>query len=151
VVLKNGINRYINNLIELYRPARIVVEDVDFRNQELSKRMSGLISNFGKRHIKGKLNRLEEFYKIGVVEVNSSYTSQEFKCKACGRKVNAQVNSAKNFFRRRYMEEIKLHTPKKQVLKVLIKRHLERLKGCNSAPLEVLKDNPISVVIYETP
>jgi len=34
---------------------------------------------------------------------------------------------------------------------VLIKRHLERLKGCNSAPLEVLKDNPISVVIYETP
>ena len=78
--------------------------------------MSRLITNFGKRHIKGKLNRLEEFYKIEVVEVNSSYTSQEcsscgylevkdrkstqeFECKAFGNKINAQVNSAKNFLK----------------------------------------------------
>jgi len=35
--LKNEINRYINRLISIYRPARIVVEKLDFRGQELSR------------------------------------------------------------------------------------------------------------------
>ncbi|MGB9811382.1 MAG: zinc ribbon domain-containing protein [Dictyoglomus turgidum] len=156
--LKNEINRYLNKLIETYRPASIVVEKLDFRGQRLSKRMNRLISRFGKRIVNEKLKSLQELYKIEVVYVNPAYSSQEcsacgyidkqnrkgtqeFECRACGKKTNAQINSAKNLFHRRSVKEIKLHTPKKQVLKILVKGYLERLKGCNSAPLEVFKVN----------
>jgi len=37
---------------------------------------------------------------------------------------------------------LKPTTAKKKVLEVLVKRHFERLRGCNSAALEVLKGNP---------
>jgi len=51
------------------------------------------------------------------------------------------VNSAKNLLERSSLREFHPYLPKKQVLKVLIKRHLERLKGCKSAPLDILKGN----------
>jgi len=157
--LENEINRYINRLVELYRPARIVVERLDFRGQNLSRRMNRLLSRFGKRIVREKLKSLQELYGIEVIETNPAYSSQEcsgcgyvdkknrkstqeFECQACGKRVNAQVNSAQNLLRRRSVEGITIRTPKKQVLEVLIERHLERLKGCHSAPLEVLKENP---------
>ncbi len=157
--LKNEINRYINRLIEIYKPKTIIVEKLDFRNTELSKRLNRLISNFGKRIFKDKLKRLQELYKIEVIEVNPAYTSQTcsrcgyvdkrnrkdtqtFECKACGYKTNAQVNGARNILNRRSIGGIKLHHSKRQVLRVLVKQYLERVKGCNSAPLEVLKGNP---------
>jgi len=157
--LKTEINRYINNLIELYKPEVIVLEKLDFRNQNLSKRMNRLISNFGKRVIKEKMQRLKELCGIEVVEVNPAYSSQTcskcgyvdknnrkdtqtFECRACGYKANAQVNGARNILNRRSIGDIKVHTPKKAILKVLVKQYLERFTGCNSAPLEVLKGNP---------
>ncbi len=150
--LRSEINRYINRLIEVHRPKKIVVEKLDFRSSELSKRMNRLIQNFGKRYIKEKLKRFEDIYGIEVVEINPAYTSQEcnscgyidrrnrkdteeFECKLCGKRANAQVNSAKNI-------GLKPTTAKKKVLEVLIRRWLERLKGCNSAALEVLRANP---------
>ncbi len=157
--LKNEINRYINRLIEIYKPKTIIVEKLDFRNTELSKRLNRLISNFGKRIFKDKLKRLQELYKIEVIEVNPAYTSQtcsrcgyvdkrnrkdtqRFECEACGYKTNAQVNGAINILNRRSIGGIKLHHSKRQVLRVLVKQYFERVKGCNSAPLEVLKGNP---------
>ncbi|MEM3423128.1 MAG: transposase [Candidatus Aenigmatarchaeota archaeon] len=156
--LKNEINRHINRLIETERPKRIVVEKLNFRSPELSKRLNRLIQNFGKRYIKEKLKRLEEIYGIEVIEINPAYTSQEcsscgyidksnrkstekFECRLCGKKANAQVNSAKNILKRASLLGLRPTTAKKKVLEVLIKRHLERLKGCNSAALEVLKAN----------
>ncbi len=119
--------------------------------------MNRMIQNFGKRYIKQKLERLQELYGIEVIEVNPAYTSQEcsscgyvdkgnrkdtqeFECKACGNKTNAQINGAKNIFKRSSLES--LHLTKKQVLKMLTERYLERLKGCKSPPLDVIKDNP---------
>ncbi|MGC8853239.1 MAG: RNA-guided endonuclease TnpB family protein, partial [Hydrogenobacter sp.] len=109
--LKNEINRYINRLIETYRPAKIIVERLDFRGQDLSRRMNRLLSRFGKKIVNEKLRSLQEIYNIEVIKVNPAYSSQEcsscgyvdrqnrkdtqeFECKACGKKVNAQVNSA---------------------------------------------------------
>ena len=116
--LENEINRYINRLVELYRPARIVVEKLDFRGQNLSRRMNRLLSRFGKRIAGEKLKSLQELYGIEVVEANPAYSSQEcsscgyideqnrkstqeFECQACGRRTNAQVNAARNILRRR--------------------------------------------------
>lgn len=157
--LKNEINRHINRLIEIHKPKRIVIERLDFRSPRLSKRLNRLIQNFGNRFFRQKLLRLQELYGIEIVEVNPAYSSQEcsscgyvdrknrkdtqrFECVLCGKKANAQVNGAKNLLKRAsLLGEIKSTTTKKKVLEVLIRRHLERLKGCNSAPLEVLKSN----------
>jgi len=157
--LKNEINRTINRIVDVYKPAKIVVEKLDFRSFELSKRMNRLVQNFGKRYVKEKLQRLKELYGIEVVEVNPAYTSQEcsscgyvdernrrntrkFECKACGRKINAQVNASRNFLQRSSLKEfLNANLPKKKVLKMLVKRYLERLKGWKSAPLELLKSN----------
>ncbi|MFH4233451.1 zinc ribbon domain-containing protein, partial [Acinetobacter baumannii] len=80
--LENEINRYINRLVELYRPARMVVERLDFRGQNLSRRMNRLLSRFGKRIVREKLKSLQELYGIEVIETNPAYSSQE--CSSCG-------------------------------------------------------------------
>jgi putative transposase len=115
-----------------------------------------MLQNFGKRYIKEKLERLQDLYGIEIVEINPAYTSQEcnscgyvdrdnrkdtqgFECKACGNKTNAQINGAKNILKRSSLEG---NLTKKQVLKMLIERYLERLKGCKSPPLDVIRDNP---------
>ena len=67
--LKNEINRVLNRLINLYKPMKIIVEKLDFRSPELSKRMNRLIQNFGKRYVKEKLARLQQLYGIEIVEV----------------------------------------------------------------------------------
>ena len=46
--LKNEINILFNRIKEIYHPAEIVVEKLDFRNQNLSKRVNRLLSRFGK-------------------------------------------------------------------------------------------------------
>jgi len=164
--LKNEINRLINRLIKLYKPAKIIVERLDFRSPELSRRMNRLVQNFGKRYIKEKLERLQQLYGIEIVEVNPAYSSQEcsscgyvdkrnrkntqeFECRLCGKKINAQVNSAKNLLERSSLKEFHPNLPKKQILKALTKRHLERLKGCKSPPLDILKNNPYYKEFFE--
>jgi len=56
--LENQINRLINVVIKIYKPKRIIIERLDFRSPELSKRLNRMIQNFGKRYIKQKLERL---------------------------------------------------------------------------------------------
>jgi len=90
------------------------------------------------------MKRLQQLYGIEIEEVNTTYSSQEcsncghvdkenrketqeFECKCCGNKINAQVNGAKNILKRSSLES--LYLPKKQVLKVLVEKHLERLQG----------------------
>ena len=154
--LKNEIKRCFNKLIKLYRPARIIVEKLDFKSPHLSKRMNRLVQLFGKGIITEKLDRLKELYNIEIEEVNPAYTSQvcsncgyvdsknredtqTFKCKACGLKINAQVNAARNIRHRSSVPEITIYTSKKVVLKILIERFLRTPLG--SSYMELLSDN----------
>jgi putative transposase len=134
--LKNEINRYLNRLVKIYRPRRIVIEKLDFRTSQLfSSRMNRLIRNFGMKFIKAKLQRLNQFLGIEIIEVNAAYSSQqchscgyvhkknrrntqEFKCKFCGKKCNAQVNSAKNLLERSSLKEFNQYLPKKKILEM---------------------------------
>jgi transposase, IS605 OrfB family, central region len=155
--LKNEINRLLNVIVKIYKPKRIIVEKLDFRSPELSKRLNRLIQRFGKKYIKQKLERLQQLYGIEIIEINPAYTSQEcsscgyvdernrkntqeFECRTCKNKINAQINGAKNILKRSSLGS--LYLTKKQVLKILIERYLERLKGCKSPPLDILKGNP---------
>ncbi|HYA26995.1 MAG TPA: hypothetical protein VEE82_03265 [Thermodesulfovibrionales bacterium] len=38
--MKNEINRVLNRIVDIYKPAEIVVERLDFRSPELSRRMN---------------------------------------------------------------------------------------------------------------
>jgi len=155
--LKNEINRLLNVIVKIYKPKRIIIERLDFRSPELSKRLNRLIQRFGKKYIKQKLERLQQLYGIEIIEINPAYTSQEcsscgyvdernrkntqeFECRACGNKTNAQINGARNILKRSSLGS--LYLTKKQVLKILTERYLERLKGCKSPPLDILKGNP---------
>ncbi|MEM5815725.1 MAG: hypothetical protein QXL14_01625 [Candidatus Aenigmatarchaeota archaeon] len=62
--MRSETNRYINKLIDTYKQKKIVVEKLDFRIPESSKRLDRFIQNFGERYIKEKLERLEEIYGI---------------------------------------------------------------------------------------
>ena len=124
--LKNEMNRLLNRLIKIYRPKKIVVEMLDFRSPDLSKRLNRLVQNFGKKYIKQKLERLQQLYGIEIIEINPAYTSQEcsscgyvedernrkntqeFECRACRNKTNAQINGAKNILKRSYLGSLYL-------------------------------------------
>src|SRR5690606_11524463 len=80
--LRSEIGRVLNRLVEVQRPGRIVVERLNFRNPNLSRRMNRLVSNGGRRVTQQKLSDLSERFGIENVEVNPAYSSQE--CCACG-------------------------------------------------------------------
>jgi len=81
--------------------------------------------------------------KCGYIDSRNRKDTHTFECKACGKKINAQVNASRNLLRRSSLKEFFFaDLPKKKVLKILVKKYLERLKGCWSADLELLKSNP---------
>ncbi len=58
--LRTEINRVLNRVVRVQRPGRIVVEKLDFRNPELSRRMNRLVSNAGRRIIQQKRTDLRQ-------------------------------------------------------------------------------------------
>ncbi len=162
--LKNEVNRLLNRLVALHAPRVLVVERLDLRAPGLSRRMNRLLSNFGRRYFKEKLERLEVLYGIQVVEVNPAYTSQTcsscgyvdpgnrqdtqaFRCLACGREINAQVNAARNLLGRSSSPDGWRYTPKRQILQALLRECLERPKGGWSAARGPWGSNPYRVYL----
>ena len=115
--LRTEINRVLNRIVEVQRPGRIVVEKLDFRNPNLSRRMNRLVSNAGRRIIQQKLSDLNEQYGIEIDFVNAAYSSQTcsacdyvdkknrtgetFTCRWCGQTLHADVNASRNLRTRR--------------------------------------------------
>ncbi|HBI23899.1 MAG TPA: transposase [Nitrospiraceae bacterium] len=164
--LKNEINRCLNKLVDLYLPAEIVVERLNFRNLNLSKRMNRLITILGKTLIKTKLQSLHETYRIKIIEINPAYTSQEcsvcgyvdknnrqeqeaIKCRFCNTSQHADVNGARNHLVRSSDEVINIYKNKKAVLHILVDRFLYKLSDTerkyampHSKAMALLSKNP---------
>lgn len=158
--LKNEVRRCINRLVEIHNPDEIVVEKLDFKNSNLSKRMNRLLSKFGKGEITKKLDAIAEELGIRITYINPAYTSQTcprpacgypaknnrnnetFHCQMCGFKGHADVVGAKNIFSRSSWDE-PLYRSKTYILGFLKKRFL---KNAERFPLEhlrkVLTKNP---------
>ena len=144
---KNEIGRILNKLGNK-RYAVFVVEKLDFRYSNLSKKMNRLLTRTYRQVIKNKFVRLEEKYGITTIEVNAAYTSQEcsncgfvsknnrktqseFVCKCCNYKINADVNAARNIVKRRsfdielrkYANEHKVRITRCLILKKLLQKH----------------------------
>ena len=80
--VETEINRVLEHLVRLKRPARLIVEKLDFQHPELSKRMNRLVKRSGRKVFRQKLQDLQERFGIEVIEVDPAYTSQ--RCSSCG-------------------------------------------------------------------
>jgi len=160
--LTNEINRVIKRLVDRYHPAEIVVERLNFQNQNLSRRMNRLLSLFGKAIVTRKFADLHEKFGIIINEQNPAYTSQEcpvcgyvdkknrqtrdkFKCKCCNTGLHADVSGARTLRGRSSLTGIDTYTRKKVVLGILTGRFLsgvERIPRLNSRAGSLLPENP---------
>ena len=84
--VKNEVRRIINKVIELYRPQRLVLEDLrGFLRRVINnfpKAIKRVLIRFGLGEIKRKIEEVREEYGIEVVYVNPAYSSQA--CSNCG-------------------------------------------------------------------
>ncbi len=143
--MKNEINRVLNRVVDIHMPAEIVVERLNFRNPDLSRRMNRLLSRFGKAAETAKLKSLGEMYGIVITETNPAYSSQEcsacgyvdkknrksqsvFECRCCNTGIHADVNGARNHLARSSGKAINVYKSKKAVLRVLTERFLSCLE-----------------------
>jgi putative transposase len=116
--LKTEIHRILNRLVERKRPGSIVLEALDFRSPQMSRRMNRLIQNFGQSVLKAKLAEIEKQYGIAVEYRDAAYTSQEcsschyvaknnrpsqavFECKFCQHRCHADIQAARVLSSRR--------------------------------------------------
>ena len=164
--VKNEVRRVINRVIELYRPQRLVLEDLrGFLKRVINnfpKSVKRVLIRFGLGEIKRKLKEVSEEYGIEVVFVNPAYSSQtcsscgfvdkenrktrsEFECELCNRKLHADVNASRNLLSRakwglhlHRMEEALV----KQVEEFMARLFDERFKCLWSKALGLIERNP---------
>ena len=147
--LKNRVNRIINRIVERYAPKELIIEKLDFQNQNLGKRMNRIIGSFGKGLIRKKLESLTEEFGIKITEVHSAYTSKEcsscgyvsqksrknqatFICAFCGKSINADINASRCVEGRSSTRLKAPHKSKAFIVQELVKSFLERHVSSNS-------------------
>ncbi len=142
--VETEINRVINQLIKTHGPAKLLLERLNFRSPELSRRMNRIVQNCGRSVLKAKLASIEQQYGITSSECVSAYTSQtcsccgytdkknrkdqaRFECLWCGKKLHADVNAARNVGSERFRSFGHLRPGfRSTVLNVLVSQHVER-------------------------
>ncbi len=119
--VKNEVRRIINRVIELYKPQRLILEDLrGFLQRVINnfpKTVKRVLIRFGFGELKRKLKEVSEEYGIEVIFVNPAYSSQacsncgyvdkenrktrsEFECKLCNKQLHADVNASRNLLSR---------------------------------------------------
>jgi putative transposase len=110
--LRTTINRVLERLVRLKRPAQLIVERLDFTHPDLSKRLNRLVRRCGRKVFRQKLRDLKERFGVESVEVNAACTSQQcsrcghtsrdnrpdratFRCGRCGHTGHADVDAAR--------------------------------------------------------
>lgn len=146
--LTTEINRILNRLVAQNRPSELILEQLDFSNSDLSKRLNRIIRNSGRSIINSKLQDLEDRLGVTSVEVNPAYTSQtcsccgyvdkknrkdqsHFECLWCGSKKHADLNAATNVRTRRARPSGWLFLSKAKVLVELVTEFGERQAGAS--------------------
>jgi len=111
-LIETEVNRALNHLVALHRPAGLAVEKLCFRGAGVSRRMNRILNNCGRGAVRKKLGDLHERLGIEIYKVDPAYTSQtcsccgyvdarqrtgeRFSCRFCGTKLHADVNGARN-------------------------------------------------------
>ena len=157
--IKTEVGRILNRLVETRVPAEIVVERLEFRNPNLTRRLNRLLSHFGKAEVARKLADLKERFGILITEVNPAYSSQEdygcgyvdkrnrpqqekFCCRWCGAKRHADVNAAKVLLARRSRGQQYLGFAKQAVLAEQVRLFSERFSSMKGHAPDPRMSNP---------
>ena len=136
---ENYINKEVNNFFEKEKPSEIIKEDLTWETYK-NKKKKGFINQM-EHWEKGILDKSIEWKalqkNIKITNINPAYTSQichicnnfstrngeNFTCKCCQNKMDADVNAAYNIRKRKNIKEIDLYTNTKKV-----KQYYENLK-----------------------
>ncbi len=165
--LRTEVGRVLNRLVEQGKPKELVLERLDFRHPDLSKRLNAILRNCGRSIVQEKLRDLEERFGIPSAEVNAAYTSQAcsgcgyvdkrnrrdqktFVCLWCGHQMHADLNAAANIEARRARPNGWLFQGKAAVLAELVREFGERpvralglgRTGSRGAPADPRSTNP---------
>jgi putative transposase len=165
--LRTEVGRVLNRLVEQGRPKELVLERLDFRNPDLSRRLNAILRNCGRSIIHAKLADLEQRFGITSTEVNPAYSSQScnacgyvdkrnrrsqsrFQCLWCGHTKHADLNAAPNIGERRALPIGSVFQRKDAVLAALVAGFLvnhprlrrERPTGSRGAPADPRSTNP---------
>lgn len=110
---KNEINRLLNKIYNKNKPKEIILENLDFKGSNISRKNNRMLHKFGLGNIKAKLEQLSNDYGVVVKFIDPSYSSQYcnkckyvdkknrteqkiFNCKCCCTKLNADVNASRS-------------------------------------------------------
>jgi putative transposase len=153
------INRVVNRLIEVHRPSKLYLENLNFQSPGMSARMNRLIQNCGRSVLRTKLAAIKQEFGIEATEVASAYTSQtcsccgytdmrnrsaqKFQCRFCGNRMHADVNASRNVGSERF-RFFGSPTPgfRQRILDTLVSQHVERYSRERGAPSDPRKSNP---------
>lgn len=147
--IKNEMNRCLNRIVTIHRPAKIIVDLLNFSDSHLSRRLNRILRNCGIGAVKDKLQSLSEELGIEIVWINPAYTSREcyncgyvdrnnrknrdlFKCKLCNYTIHADVSGAKQSKARSsrdYPWPITVDTPKGLVLRSIVYRFVDQFRS----------------------
>lgn len=144
--IKNNINRLLNLIVDRYKPQEIVMERLNFKSSNLSKRLNRILHKFGKGAITSKLDDFKNKLGITITEINPAYTSQtcnscgyiaknnrksrdEFICVCCNKKSHADINASRNIFGRSSTPLKDIYLSKAFILDKLITRFIERQRS----------------------
>ena len=75
--VETEINRVLERLVRLKRPAQLILGWLDLTHPDLSRRMKRLVRRGGRAVFRKKRQDLEERFGIETSEVNAAYTSQQ--------------------------------------------------------------------------
>ena len=145
--IKNEINRNFNKIVKEIKPKEIVLERLDFRHSKLNKTMNRILRKCGRSVVKSKLSMLEKDYGIKVIEVNPAYTSQgcnkcgfvhrlnrnsrdQFKCKNCKYKKQADINASRNIQSRSSCSVLRGKSGKRTIKKHLFETFKQKILQC---------------------
>lgn len=155
--VETEIGRVLNRLVETRRPGHLVLEKLDFRAPGLSRRLNRILARSGRAVIRAKLKDLKDRHGITQAQVNPAYSSQtcsacgfvakanrrsqaEFRCRACGHAIHADVNAARNLEGGRSAFDREARLTKAESLRLTVHRHLEHFvagaRRAENAPVE---------------
>lgn len=165
--LRTEAGRVLNRLVAEGRPKELVLERLDFRNPDLSRRLNAILRNCGRSIIQAKLADLEDRFGITSTEVNPAYSSQtcnacgyvdkrnrrsqsRFVCLWCGHEKHADLNAARNIGERRALPIGSVFQSKASVLAEVVRAFGERRvrsmrpgrTGSRGAPADPRQTNP---------
>jgi putative transposase len=165
--LRTEVGRVLNRLVAEGRPKELVLERLDFRSPDLSRRLNAILRNCGRSIIQAKLADLEDRFGITSTEVNPAYSSQacnacgyvdkrnrrsqsRFVCLWCGHEKHADLNAASNIGERRALPIGSVFQSKASVLAEVVRAFGERRvrsmrpgrTGSRGAPADPRQTNP---------